>query len=67
MNAYSLDSISELSTFKGTYLFSERAKLIFKEEPAPGKYTFTITLDFGEDPLTGKKVTVPPASIEIEF
>ena len=66
-NAYTLDSISELSTFKGTYLFPEKAALIFKKEPAPGKYTFTVTLDFGEDPLTGKKVTVPPASIEIEF
>ena len=67
MNAYSLDSVSELSTFKGAYLFSEKAKLIFKKEPSPGKYTFTVAFNFGEDPLTGEKVTVPPASIEIEF
>ena len=67
-NSCLLDSISELSTFKDEYLFEvEESFLIFKQQPAPGKYTFTVTLDFGEDPLTGEKVTVPPASIEIEF
>lgn len=65
--SYALDSISELSDFKNVSLFAANTQLIFKETPAPGKYTFTVTLDFGEDPLTGEKVTVPPANIEIEF
>lgn len=67
LNSFALDSIAELSTFKGVALFPNYTFLIFKQQPAPGKYTFTVTLDFGEDPLTGEKVTVPPASIEIEF
>ena len=67
LNAVALKSTSELSTLKDVNLFSEYSELIFKQQPAPGKYTFTVTLDFGEDPLTGEKVTVPPASIEIEF
>jgi len=67
LNAYALDSIAELTTVKDVNLFSEYSALIFKQQPAPGKYTFTVTLDFGEDPLSGEKVTVPPASIEIEF
>ena len=64
------DSVSVLSDFRGASLFSSDffAPLFFNKLPdAPGKYTFTVTLDFGEDPLTGEKVTVPPASIEIEF
>ncbi|MBO7568042.1 MAG: hypothetical protein J6T60_13205 [Bacteroidales bacterium] len=68
MNSYELDSVSELTAFKEEPLFECETHLLFKKQPdAPGKYTFTVTLDFGEDPLTGKKVTVPPASIEIEF
>ncbi len=67
LNEIALKSTSELSTLKDVNLFSRYSELIFKQQPAPGKYTFTVTLDFGEDPLTGEKVTVPPASIEIEF
>ncbi len=67
LNEFALKSTSELSMLKDVNLFSEYSELIFKQQPAPGKYTFTVTLDFGEDPLTGEKVTVPPASIEIEF
>lgn len=63
-----LDSISELAVFKDVSLFSGHTSLIFKQLPAtPGKYTFTVTLTFGEDPLTGEKVELAPASIEIEF
>jgi hypothetical protein len=68
MNSFQLDSICELAVFKDISLFAEYSTLIFKSTPTtPGKYTFTVTLAFGEDPLTGEKVTVPPASIEIEF
>ena len=69
---YPTDSVAVLSKFKGASLFSDisdyLSPLFFNKLPAaPGKYTFTVTLAFGEDPLTGEKVTVPPASIEIEF
>ena len=68
MNSFQLDSICELAVFKDISLFAEYSTLIFNSTPTtPGKYTFTVTLAFGEDPLTGEKVTVPPASIEIEF
>lgn len=68
LGSYELDSIAELSSFKDVPLFANETSLIFKSTPAtPGKYTFTVTLAFGEDPLTGEKVTVPPASIEVEF
>ena len=66
-NTYPEDSISVIANFKGASLFSCNTALFFKKVPAPGKYTFTVTLDFGNDPLTGEKVTVPPANIEIEF
>lgn len=66
---YPTDSVAVLSKFKGASLFSDYLSPLFlnKLPDAPGKYTFTVTLAFGEDPLTGEKVTVPPASIEIEF
>ena len=68
LNSYQLDSISELTEFKEEPLFACETNLFFKKHPdTPGKYTFTVTLNFGEDPLTGEKVIVPPASIEIEF
>lgn len=68
MNSFQLDSICELAVFKDISLFAQYTTLIFKSTPAtPGKYTFTVTFDFGADPLTGEKVNVPPASIEIEF
>ncbi|MBR4676760.1 MAG: hypothetical protein IKO99_02025 [Bacteroidales bacterium] len=64
------DSLSKLTEIKSISLFSWRGgtQINFDKLPEiPGKYTFTVTLDFGCDPLTGEKVTVPPASIEIEF
>ena len=68
LNSYELDSVSELTAFKDEPLFENTTRLFFKKLPAtPGKYTFTVTFDFGADPLTGEKVNVPPASIEIEF
>ncbi len=32
-----------------------------------GKYEFTIAVGFDEDPITGKKVSVEPVTVEIEF
>lgn len=66
---YPADSVAALSDFRGASLFSDYvAPLFFNKLPAsPGKYTFTVTLNFGEDPLTGEKVELAPASIEIEF
>ena len=63
-----LDSISELSDFKGTHLYSTDSHLIFKQEPQiEGKCTFTVKLDFDADPLTGEKREYPPITIEVEF
>lgn len=62
-----MDSVSVVTDFKGSSLFQSGAKLLLSKRPAKGKYTFTFTLNFGEDPLTGEKVEVPPASIEVEF
>jgi hypothetical protein len=63
------DSVAVLSDFRGASLFSTYIDpLFFNKLPAtPGKYTFTVTLTFGEDPLTGEKVELAPASIVIEF
>jgi hypothetical protein len=63
------DSISVLSDCKSISLFSDlNSSFCFDTPPdTPGKYTFTVTLNFGEDPLTGEKVELEPASITIEF
>ncbi len=63
-----VDSLVPLQDLKPISILGDAyTKLLCKKFPAPGKYTFTVTLDFGNDPLTGEKVTVPPANIEIEF
>ena len=67
LNAFALDSISELSAIKDVNLFSVRSTLIFKKKPESGKYKFTISFDFGDDPLTGESFSLPPSSIEVEF
>lgn len=68
LSSYELDSIAELFSFKDVPLFADETSLIFKQHPAaPGKYTFTVSFTFGEDPITGEKVELAPASIEIEF
>ena len=64
---YPMDSVMLVSDFKEVSLFNNQAKFYLIKRPAKGKYTFTFTLNFGEDPLTGEKVDVPPASIEVEF
>ncbi|MBP5683234.1 MAG: hypothetical protein J6X05_08340 [Bacteroidales bacterium] len=65
---YMLDSISPLSSFKGDFLFPDRFKLIFQNHPSVhGKYTFTVTLTFDKDPVSGESLELAPASIEIEF
>ena len=65
---YDLDSISPLSDFKGEFLFPEEAKFYLKNYPSiKGKYTFTVTLTFDKDPVSGESLELAPASIEIEF
>ena len=65
---YALDSISPLSNFKGEVLFPEEAKFYLKKHPSNnGKYTFTVTLTFDKDPVSGESLELAPASIEIEF
>ena len=61
------DSVVSASVFKGVSLLNYGTEFMLSKRPAKGKYTFTFTLNFGEDPLTGEKVEVPPASIEVEF
>ena len=68
VNDYVLDSISPLSDFKGEILFPEDAKFYLKNYPSiKGKYTFTVTLTFDKDPVSGESLELAPASIEIEF
>ncbi|MBO4772178.1 MAG: hypothetical protein J5595_06540 [Bacteroidales bacterium] len=68
VNDYVLDSISPLSDFKGEILFPEDAKFYLKKHPSnKGKYTFTVTLTFDKDPVSGESLELAPASIEIEF
>ena len=68
VNDYVLDSISPLSDFKGEILFPERAKFYLKKHPSnKGKYTFTVTLTFDKDPVSGASLELAPANIEIEF
>ena len=62
-----IDSVVIVSDFKCVSLLQKQAVFNLIKRPAKGKYTFTFTLNFGEDPLTGEKVEVPPASIEVEF
>ena len=65
---YPGDSIVGLNGVKDISLIScQNTTISFVKKPEPGKYTFTVTLDFGNDPLTGEKVTVQPANVEIEF
>ena len=61
------DSLVSATEFKGVSLLNYGTEFLLTKRPAKGKYTFTFTLNFGEDPLTGEKVEVPPASIEVEF
>ncbi len=68
VNDYVLDSISPLSDFKGEILFPEDAKFYLKKHPSnKGKYTFTVTFTFDDDPVSGESLELAPASIEIEF
>ena len=63
-----MDSVVVVSDFKGASLFQDGAEFVLTKQPSEkGAYVFTFTLDFGADPLTGEKVEVPSASIEVEF
>ena len=67
-NDNAIYSISPLSSFNGAYLFPEESRLLFKKSPSVhGKYTFTVTLTFDKDPVSGESLELAPASIEIEF
>ena len=62
------DSLAVLSDFKGASLFNNPViRFLKKPLKGSGKYVFTVTFDFGKDPLTGGEAAIEPKNIEIEF
>ena len=63
-----IDSLVKLSDLKTTSLIGLYTSHLFFDNPTTsGKYTFTLFINFGEDPITHETLELPPASIEIEF
>lgn len=57
-----------LSDFKPLNLLYYETFLYFNKLPENlGTYEFSISFDFGKDPVNGREVKVPPAVIKAEF